>query len=130
MVQHTIATLSAALGRTENWTPQNRGGEGYGWTETLRFHWVETALGTAILAGVVFGNVSLLILPIAISLACAVPLSKLSAMRVDRLGLRMLRLDTPHTLMEPHIICAARSERAWMKSVLTESPAPESVAAE
>ncbi|KMW59923.1 Glucans biosynthesis glucosyltransferase H [Candidatus Rhodobacter oscarellae] len=130
MVQHTVATLLALLGRSASWAPQNRGGEGYGWLQTLRFHWVETLLGAALLSGIVLMSVSVLILPIAVSLAAAVPLSKLSAMRIDRIGPRILRLDTPHTLIEPRIVCSARTERAWLKTLLTERPQPEAIAAE
>ncbi|MEM9342323.1 MAG: glucans biosynthesis glucosyltransferase MdoH [Pseudomonadota bacterium] len=126
MVQHTKATLYALLGRPVRWAPQNRGKTGYGWLATLRFHWIETLLGGVLLAGILSGNVPLLILPIAFSLAAAVPLSKLSALSVIA-GPRVLRMDTPHTLVEPRIVSAARSERAWMKSILTE---PQSIAAE
>jgi len=130
MVQHTIATLYALLGRSGTWAPQNRGDEGYTWLQTLRFHWVETCFGTVLLGGILLANVSVLILPIAISLAAAVPLSKLSAVRVADIGLRMLRLDTPHTLREPRIVSSARTERAWMKRLLTEPLKPEAIAAE
>lgn len=130
MVQHTLATCYALLDRSVGWAPQNRGGEGYGWRQTLRFHWVETCFGAFLLGGILFANVSALILPIALSLVMAVPLSKLSAVRVHNLGPRVLRLDTPHTLKEPQIVSSARQERAWMKSLLTKTPAPEAIAAE
>ena len=129
MVQHTIATAHALFDKTGNWTPQNRAGKGYGWGETLRFHWLETALGLLLLGGILFANVSALILPIALSLAAAVPLSKLSAVRIDNADARVLRLDTPHTLREPQIISSARNERAWIKSLLSET-LPEAIAAE
>ncbi|MEM6498798.1 MAG: glucans biosynthesis glucosyltransferase MdoH, partial [Pseudomonadota bacterium] len=130
MVQHTIATGYALLDRSVAWAPQNRGGDGYGWRQTLRFHWVETCFGVFLLCSIFFANVSALILPIALSLAMAVPLSKLSAVRVHNLGPRVLRLDTPHTLKEPQIISSARHERASMKSLLTDTPAPEIIPAE
>ncbi len=123
MVQHTIATTNAILGKTPSWSPQNRGAQGHSWGQTLRFHWVETLFGLLLLAGIVFAGVSLLILPIAISLAAAVPLSKLSSLPVIDAGSRILRLDTPHTLIEPKIISNARAERAWMKHQVTNTPA-------
>lgn len=129
MVQHTIATLYAFVGRKIAWTPQNRGDLAYGWLATLRFHWVETLLGAGLLLGILAGAVSILILPIAFSLAAAVPLSKLSAWPIANSGPRFLRMDTPHTLVEPRIVAVARNERAWMKSVLTDT-APETIAAE
>ncbi len=127
MVQHTKATISALLGRGVAWVPQNRSEAGYGWIATIRFHWVETIFGAVLMSGILSGSVSVLILPIAVSLAFAVPLSKLSALPVANAGPRVLRMDTPHTLNEPRIVSAARTERAWMKSALTE---PDSIAAE
>ncbi|MEM7717571.1 MAG: glucans biosynthesis glucosyltransferase MdoH [Pseudomonadota bacterium] len=129
MVQHTIATIFALLGRDISWTAQNRGGAGYSWGATFRFHVVETVLGLGLLAGILAGNFPLLILPIAFSLAAAVPLSKLSSVPVANSGPRVLRLDTPHTLREPRIITSARTEREWVKSILTD-PRPGSIAAE
>ncbi|MEM7752568.1 MAG: glucans biosynthesis glucosyltransferase MdoH [Pseudomonadota bacterium] len=130
MVQHTIATLRALLDRSGSWTPQNRGTGSYSWRQALRFHWVETTLGTLLLGGILFADVSALILPIALSLVAAVPLSQLSAVRISDATMPALRLDTPHTLREPWIIRSARNERAWMKSLLTEPPAQATIAAE
>ena len=130
MVQHTIATATALLGRSIPWASQNRGTEGYSWRQTLRFHWIETCFGLALFGGILFANVSLLILPIAISLSAAVPLSKLSSFQIANKGPRVLRLDTPHTLREPQIIVVARTERAWFKTLLTETPKAEAIAAE
>lgn len=130
MVQHTLATFHALFSRGNGWAPQNRGGDGYGWLATLRFHWIETVFGLILLAGVAYMEISLLILPIAVSLAAAVPLSKLSAVPVANAATRVFRLDTPHTLIEPKIVKLARRERAWMKSVLMGGPAPGSIPAE
>ncbi|WP_296419809.1 glucans biosynthesis glucosyltransferase MdoH [Pseudooctadecabacter sp.] len=124
MVQGTIATLFAATGRQPAWTPQNRGTTGYSWAAIARFHWVETLLGTALLAGILLADVSWLILPIAISLAAAVPLSRLSALPITRLSKGALQLDTPHTLIEPHIVRLARRERAAMKKTLSDPVPP------
>ena len=121
MVQHTIAITNALFGKMPSWVPQNRGADGHSWGQTLRFHWIETVFGTALIAGIVFANVSLLILPIAISLAAAVPLSKLSSLAVIDAGSRILRLDTPHTLIEPKIVSTARLERAWIKDQVIDS---------
>ena len=96
----------------------------------MRFHWVETCFGAFLLGSILFANVSALIVPIALSLAMAVPLSKLSAVRVHNLGPRVLRLDTPHTLKEPQIISSARRERAMMKAFLTKPATPDVIAAE
>lgn len=130
MVQHTIATLRAFVGWSFDWAPQNRNGGSYGWKETLRFHWVEMLSGFLILGGVASGQVSLLILPIAISLAGAVPLSMLSGMRVSNATARMLRLDTPVSLREPAIVSSARAERAKFRAWVNEQSEPVSIAAE
>jgi membrane glycosyltransferase len=130
MVQHTIASIFALSGRAAAWNPQNRGSDGYSWRTLLRFHWIETCLGLMLLYGIFFAGISLLILPVAIRLAFALPLSKLSAMPVANSASKMLRLDTPNTLIEPKIIGSARAERAWMKSILTETAHADSVAAE
>jgi membrane glycosyltransferase len=130
MVQHTIASAFALSGRAAVWNPQNRGEAGYSWHAMLRFHWLETCLGIVLLYGIFYAGISVLILPVAISLACAVPLSKLSSMSVANSASRMLRLDTPNTLIEPKIVCSARAERAWLKAVLTETPHAKIIAAE
>jgi membrane glycosyltransferase len=115
MVHHTIAAARSIFGQTPSWAPQNRGDAGHSWGQTLRFHWVETLFGILLFSGITFANVSVMILPIAISLVAAVPLSKLSSMLVIDAESRILRLDTPHTLIEPRIVSAARAQRAWIK---------------
>lgn len=127
MVHHTLAALYALVGRAPSWSPQNRGAGGYGWAETLRFHWLETLIGVALVVGMNFGQVPILVLPLAISLAAAPLLSKLSALPVADAPVRVLRLDTPHTLMEPKIVSAARRERALLKQALSD---PTAIAAE
>ena len=122
MVHHTVAAVRAMIGKTPSWVPQNRGDTGHSWGQTLRFHWVETLFGTALLSGILFANVSIMILPIAVSLAAAVPLSKLSSLAVIDAESRVLRLDTPHTLIEPRIVSAAREQRAWIKDQVTKTP--------
>ena len=87
-------------------------------------------LGLTLLSGIAFADVSALILPVAISLAAAPLLSRLSAVRISHIGLRILRMDTPHTLVEPTIVQSARLERAWIKSALAEQPPAQAFAAE
>lgn len=131
MVQQTIAIYLAILGRSKTWVPQNRQTRGYSWSAALRFHWIETATGFVMVAGIFYGTVSLWLSPIALSLALAVPLTKLSAVRVSDRALKLFRLDSPQTLREPRIVSSARAERAWMKQVLTNQPSkPDAIAAE
>jgi len=116
MVQQTIAVVFAALGRSMSWSPQNRQTKGYTWGQTLRFHWIETVIGVAMLAGIGIGAVSIWLVPIAISLTIASPLSMLSGAKVKN---RLLQLNSPQCLREPRVVRRARAERAWMTEVLT-----------
>ncbi|MBT0958358.1 glucans biosynthesis glucosyltransferase MdoH [Alphaproteobacteria bacterium KMM 3653] len=122
MIHHTIACGRAIVGKSPSWVPQNRGDAGHSWGQTLRFHWVETLFGTVLLSGILFANVSVMILPIAISLVAAVPLSKIGSKPVIDAESPVLRLDTPHTLIEPRIIRAAREQRAWIKDQVINAP--------
>ncbi len=115
MVQQTVAVVFAVLGRSMSWAPQNRQAKGYTWGQTLRFHWIETLIGVAMIAGIFFGSVSLWLIPIAISLTIASPLSVLSGAKVQN---RVLRLNSPQCLREPRVVRRARVERAWMRDVL------------
>ena len=121
MVQQTIAVIFACLGRSGSWSPQNREGENYTWTQTLRFHWIETLCGFAMTAGILSGSISLWLCPIAFSLTLAVPLSKLSGVRISAALPRPFRLDSPQSLREPRVVRNARAERAWMKGLLTRT---------
>ena len=124
MVQQTRAVLQAILGRSAAWVPQNRDANGYGWWLTLRFHWLETVIGFAMAFGIVTGVMSGWLIPIAGSLIFAVPLSRLSAWRISTSTPRPFRLETPTSLREPRVVTRAKSERAWMKHVVTEVSAP------
>ncbi|MCK0150349.1 glucans biosynthesis glucosyltransferase MdoH [Marivita sp. S6314] len=119
MVQQTMAVIFAFLGRSGTWVPQNRNSGGYSWLQTLRFHWLETLCGITMTAGIAMGAVSLWLVPIAVSLILAVPLSKLSAVRIGARVPQPFRLDTPQSLREPRVVRSARAERAWMKDVVT-----------
>ncbi|MEO0905363.1 MAG: glucans biosynthesis glucosyltransferase MdoH, partial [Pseudomonadota bacterium] len=100
------------------WVPQNRSQTGYSWGQVLRFHWVETVTGALMVAGIALGGVSLWLVPIAVSLVMAAPLSMLSGMRVSDQAFRLLRLDSPQDLREPRVVARARSERARIKSMV------------
>ncbi|MEL7180566.1 MAG: glucans biosynthesis glucosyltransferase MdoH [Pseudomonadota bacterium] len=118
MVQQTIAVIYAILGWSRAWVPQNRSQTGYSWGQVLRFHWVETVTGALMVAGIALGGVSLWLVPIAVSLVMAAPLSMLSGMRVSDQAFRLLRLDSPQDLREPRVVARARSERARIKSMV------------
>jgi len=130
MVQQTVAVLRAVLGSSGAWVPQNRSDDGYGWRALLRFHWLETGLGVAMLAGILSGAVSLWVLPVAASLVAAVPLSWLGSQKLTRWGNMWCRLESPQSLREPRVVRVARGERAEMARVIERSDQGLPIAAE
>ena len=83
MVQHLNAVAAVLFGMDSGWIPQNRQSSNHGWITLLRFHWLETAVGTLLLVGSATEVISLLLLPIAISLAAAAPVSYFSGLRLS-----------------------------------------------
>ncbi|MEL7259747.1 MAG: glucans biosynthesis glucosyltransferase MdoH [Pseudomonadota bacterium] len=124
MIQQTKAVLRSILGRGAGWSPQARAATGYPMRTLLKFHWVETVLGTLLCAGLATGLVSWWLIPIAASLLLAVPLSALSAYPLSRIDLGALRLDSPLTLREPAIVTRARHARADIAAELTSRNIP------
>ena len=78
MVQRMHAVIRTVLGLQNGWNPQARCGGRYGWGDLLAFHWLETLSGAILAAGITAGSVSVWLLPIAMSLFFALPLSWLS----------------------------------------------------
>lgn len=117
MVQQTLAVILALMGRRLDWVPQSRAGEAQSWGQLLRFHWLETVFGAALLAGMITGFVSAWLLPIMASLVLAVPLSRLSAMRLRG------ALATPQEVRAPLVAKRAAVWRAELKSSLLPRPA-------
>ncbi len=91
MIQQTRAVLMALYGRA-GWAPQSRDAETRSWGATIRFHWIETVLGGAMIAGCAVGVLSVWLMPVATSLILAVPLSRFSA--VSRLTFGMIVPDS------------------------------------
>lgn len=110
MVQQSGAVLRAFAGGG-TWRPQTRDGGGHGITTTIRFHWIETVLGIALLTGMATGFVSLWLLPIALSFVLAVPLSLLSSQP-------MPVLPTPQEVRAPLVAVRARRWRADLRAAL------------
>ncbi|SIS76447.1 membrane glycosyltransferase [Roseivivax lentus] len=129
MVQQSIAVLAACLGRPVRWDGQARSGHHYAWGTLLRFHAAEVLLGLGMIAGMMTGALSLWLAPVALSLALAPALSRLSSLRVSGLRWRPLRLDTPLSLREPRVQVRARAERARLRAAL-DAPASPPMAAE
>ncbi|SDW97094.1 membrane glycosyltransferase [Litoreibacter albidus] len=121
MVQQTIAVARTWIGYTENWTPQARQGGLYPWTTVLKFHAVETVVGTLLFAGIFAGIITLWLLPIAVSLVLAVPLSMLSGAKLTRFKWTSRQLGTAEVFNAPKIIQSAKRERSRMRAVLENS---------
>ncbi|GFE63922.1 glucans biosynthesis glucosyltransferase MdoH [Litoreibacter roseus] len=122
MIQQTIAVLRSIIGFKERWTPQQRGGGQYGVWTLVKFHAVETVIGAVLVLGMVYGLVTLWLLPIAISLAGAVPLSALSGLKLTRNSWLSRQLGTPEVFNAPRIIRRAMRERRALHDVL-DTPA-------
>ncbi|MCK0120518.1 glucans biosynthesis glucosyltransferase MdoH [Loktanella sp. F6476L] len=118
MVQQTIAVLRTAIGYQEKWNPQQRRGGTYSLGVMIKFHIVETIMGAAMIAGMTQGLVTLWLLPIAISLIGAVPLSALSGVNLGAKGWSGRQMGTPEHLNAPRIIRVAMAERQRFAAVL------------
>ncbi|MEQ6250156.1 glucans biosynthesis glucosyltransferase MdoH [Sulfitobacter sp. HNIBRBA3233] len=125
MIQQTKAVLRTMTRAPEAWAPQARDARQHSLRTLLGFHWVETALGLVLLAGLFAGLISLWLVPIVASLVLAVPLSALSGRDIARHLPAMLRLDSPYTLREPPILRRAMAQRHHMALALAHSqPVP------
>ncbi len=127
MVQQMIAVFRTVFGLQSGWSPQQRDGGRYGLGTLLICHALETASGVLLVAGMAAGLVSLWLLPIAVSLVLAVPLSALSGVSLK--GLVSKWMGTKELWREPPITQAARHYRAELKQALEGKP-PSRQAAE
>lgn len=94
MIQQSRGVFMALYGQS-GWEPQSRGANQRSFSELARFHWVETVLGLAMFMACALGVLSLWMLPVAVSLVLAVPLSWFSAQMRYRLGLKIPEDDLP-----------------------------------
>ena len=128
MVQQSKAVLRAVAGRPEVWVPQRRMAVNHGWPALLRFHWLEVALGTALVWGIGSGLLSTWLSLVTFSLIGAPLLSRLSGMRVSGRAIGPLRLDTPCSLRVPRVARTAKVERARLRQWLATEERPPSPA--
>ena len=120
MVQQVVAVLRTVIGIRPTWSPQARKGGDYSPRTVLKFHALETVSGALLVLGMAAGVVSLWLLPIAVSLVAAVPLSMVSGLRLDqRQGLAPL-MATPEMVDTPPILQLARNHRMMFRH--PESP--------
>jgi len=116
MVQQLVAVLRSVIGMRPIWSPQARKGGDYSPGTVLKFHLLETVSGALLVVGMAAGTVSLWLLPIAISLIAAVPLSMLSGLRLSEWrGLRDV-MATPEMIDTPPILQDARAHRALFRA--------------
>ena len=121
MVQQSKAVLRKLTGKRENWAPQNRKGGHYPLGVMVQFHWLETILGFGALLGMSQGLVTFWLLPIAISLALAVPLSALSGVDLSKRRWAARQMGTPEVINAPPIIRRAMAERRHAERALEAS---------
>lgn len=123
MVQQMIAVFRTLLGIQRGWAPQARDGGKYSWRTIAICHALETVSGAALCVGIAAGMVSAWLVPIAISLVFAIPLSALSGVPIrERIGRWM---GTHDHFDEPQITQAARAYRNQMRLFLEREPQPE-----
>lgn len=116
MVQQMIAVFRTLTGLQSGWAPQARTGGRYGWRVLVICHALETLSGVLLSLGIAAGLVSAWLLPIAISLTLAIPLSAFSG--VSLRGVGRYWLGTREEWAEPAITRAARHYRAELKVLL------------
>jgi len=121
MIQQTVAVLRTVVGYRETWRPQARRGSVYGYGTLLKFHALETVIGVLLTLGMAYGLISLWLLPIAVSLVLAVPLSRLSGFNLAKHPRLAPIRGTAEVFNAPQIIQRAKSERARLRSVTEEA---------
>lgn len=129
MIQQTVAVVRTFLGYSEKWEPQKRRGGEYSIGTLTKFHLMETVIGSALLIGMGAELVSLWLLPIAISLSLAVPLSALSSVNLVRNNWSRRQLGTPDEISVPRVIALSQQYRAEMRGALEVMPS-DHIAAE
>ncbi|MBE0453393.1 MAG: glucans biosynthesis glucosyltransferase MdoH [Roseovarius sp.] len=119
MVQQMVAVLRTIVGIRPIWSPQARKGGDYNLATVAMFHALETVSGALLVMGMAAGVVSLWLLPIAVSLVAAVPLSMLSGRRMGTL------MATPEMIEPPAILQLARRHREMFRAAETPPLAAE-----
>lgn len=115
MVQQVVAVLRTVIGIRPIWSPQARKGGDYSPRTVVKFHALETVSGALLALGMAAGVVSLWLLPIAVSLIAAVPLSMLSGVRLDQWRVSAPVMATPEMVDTPPILQLARHHRMMFR---------------
>jgi membrane glycosyltransferase len=116
MVQQMIAVFRTLSGLQKGWTPQMRDGGRYGLRTLIVVHALETVSGIALWIGIFAGMISVWLVPIALSLLLAIPLSALSGRPLW--GRISAWMGTREDFAEPQITRAARHYRSELRTLL------------
>jgi membrane glycosyltransferase len=108
MVQQTIAVLRVFLGIDGGWHPQRREATELSWFEYGRFHLAETVIGALLVICIVAGLFTYWLLPVALSLLFAAPLSRLSSVPFGEAWEQPLLFATPKDVVQPAILAQSR----------------------
>ncbi len=127
MVQQTGAVVRTLIGARAVWNPQQRQGKHYSLGVMIKFHAFETLIGVLLVAGMMQGLVTLWLLPIAVSLVLAIPLSALSGINLSNRRWSSRQMGTPEHLNAPQIIRTAMIERRRFAELINR---PVPIAAE
>ncbi|MBL9045880.1 MAG: glucans biosynthesis glucosyltransferase MdoH [Tabrizicola sp.] len=92
MVHQVRAVLRTAMGRDGGWMPHVAGRSDL--ATLLRFHWMETGLGLGLVALALAEQLSLWLVPVAVSLCLTVPLAALVQMPRSAFRMRVSRRRT------------------------------------
>lgn len=112
MVQQMLAVFRTVLGLQKGWAPQARSGGRYSLRTLFKFHALETIVGVVLTVGIICGFVTFWLIPIALSLVLAVPLSAIS-------GWQIAAMKTAEDLKSPAIKQAAQYHRTWLEQVIS-----------
>lgn len=126
MVQQVIAVLRCLIGLQKGWAPQVRSAGRYRFRQIARCHALESVCGLMLGAGMLAGIVSLWLLPIALSLCLAIPLSALSGMPLP--GLIRDWMGSKETFAQPRVLLAALSYRQDLVKIWSGHGADRSAA--
>ncbi len=110
MVQHMSAVFRTIMGLDAGWSPQNRSSGYHRITTLLRFHAIESFVGLLLTIGIALGVISLWLVPIALSLIMAVPISWVFGQKLTKRKNLSAWLETEEAMSPSPIIVSVRSK--------------------
>lgn len=112
MVQNVMAIARTVANLDTGWEPQDRKGSRIALQTLVRFHWLETLIGSLLFAAIVLQVASPWLLPIAASLLLAIPFSWLTARPVAETPFLSVCMKTPEEIDPPRIIRLSHATRS------------------